>query len=82
MPSWHCRRISRAPVRGRERPRDLGLAHAGLALEQQRLLEHHGQVDGQRERPVGQISLGGERGARRLDGIDLASGDSRLVAQR
>ena len=57
--------------RGRQRPRHLGLADAGLALEQQRLLEHDRQVDRQRERPVGQVVLGGERGARRLDGLDL-----------
>ena len=52
---------------GRQRPRDLRLAHAGLALEQQRLLERHREMDGQRERTTGEIALGGERLARLLD---------------
>ena len=52
---------------GRQRSRHLGLADAGLALEQQRLLERDREMDRQRERPVGEIALGGERGARLLD---------------
>ena len=51
---------------GRQRPRDLRLADAGLALEQQRLLERDREVDGQRERAAGEIALGGERRARLL----------------
>ena len=46
--------------------RDLGLAHARLALEQQRLLQGDREMDGQGERPIGQVTLGGERGARLL----------------
>ena len=34
---------------GRQRPGHLGLADPGLALEQQRLLEHDRQLDGQRQ---------------------------------
>src|SRR6185437_14585277 len=49
-----------------ERPRDLGLPHSGLALEQQRLVEGDREVDGQRQRTTGQITLGGERFARLL----------------
>ena len=36
-----------------QRPRHLGLAHAGLALEQQRLLQRDREVNGQGERPIG-----------------------------
>ena len=50
-----------------ERSRHLRLAHPGLALEQQRLLERDREVDGQRERTAGEIALGGERLARLLD---------------
>ena len=55
--------------RRRQRPRDLGLADAGLALQQQRLLERRGQVDRQRQRPVGQISLRREGIARGADSL-------------
>src|SRR6185437_11150721 len=57
---------TRAGRRGK-RARDLGLAHARLALEQQRLLERYSKVDAQRQRPVGEVALGGEGGTRRLD---------------
>ena len=45
----------------RQSARHLGLAHPGLALEQQRLLEGRGEVHGGGERPVGQVALAGER---------------------
>jgi hypothetical protein len=44
----------------RQRPRDLGLAHARLALQQQRLLELGGEVDGRRQAPVGEVALAGQ----------------------
>ena len=48
-------------LRVRERAGDLGLAHARLALEQQRLLERGGQVHARGERPVREVALAGER---------------------
>jgi hypothetical protein len=50
----------------RERLRRLGLADARLALEQERLLELGGQVDGGGERAIGQVVLLRERGANRI----------------
>jgi hypothetical protein len=44
-----------------ERLRDLGLANAGLTLEQQRLLQRRGQVDGSGEAPVGEVLLARQR---------------------
>ena len=46
---------------GRERPRDLRLADARLALEQQRLLERDRQVDRGGEAPVGEVALPDQR---------------------
>ena len=46
--------------RAGQRLRHLGLADAGLALEQQRLLERPGQVDGGGEAPVREIALPGQ----------------------
>ena len=40
--------------------RHLGLAHPGLALQQQRLLERGRKVDGSGEAPVGEIALAGQ----------------------
>ena len=71
MPSWHCRRISRAPVAAAIARATSVLPTPGLALEQQRLLERDREVRPQRQRPVGQVALGGERGARRLNGLDI-----------
>jgi hypothetical protein len=51
-----------------ERPRDLGLAHAGLAFEQQRPLQRKREKDGGREVPVRQVSPLGEG---RLQGVDV-----------
>ena len=39
---------------------DLGLADAGLALQQQRPVERHGQVYGDREASVGQVGVGAQ----------------------
>ena len=52
--------------RSGECPRDLGLARAGLALEQQRLPERGGEMYGGRKRPVGEVALTGERPRRVL----------------
>jgi hypothetical protein len=41
--------------------RDLGLADAGLTLEQQRLLQRGREVDGGGEAPVGEILLARQR---------------------
>jgi hypothetical protein len=38
----------------------LGLAHAGLALQQQRLLEGGREVHGSGEAPVGEVALAGQ----------------------
>ena len=60
MPSWHCSRISCGARGGRQRPRDLGLAHARLALQQQRLLQREGEVGGGGEALVGEVALAGQ----------------------
>ena len=50
-----------ARARGlRERARDLGLADAGLPLEQQRLLERGGEEDRGGQAPVGEVALAGQ----------------------
>ena len=59
----------------RQRFGGLGLPDAGLALEQQWLLELRGEEDCRRERAVREIALGGERFA---DGVD---GRERRLAQ-
>ena len=58
----------------RERLRDLGLAHAGLALEQQRLAQLERNVEHRREAPIGQIRALAEGGAQVVDrgGLDSA----------
>ena len=61
---------ARAGGRG-ERARHLRLADAGLALEQQRLLERDREVNAQRERPVSEVALGREGGTCRLDRADF-----------
>jgi hypothetical protein len=72
---------------GRERSRHLGLPHPGLALEQQRLLERRGQVDGRRQAPVGEVALAGQgpgdvlRAAERV-GYATASSSARRVSTR
>ena len=43
-----------------ERLGHLGLAHARLALEQQRLLQRGREVDGSGEAPVGEVALAGQ----------------------
>ena len=47
--------MSRAPRRRREDLRELRLADAGLALEEERPAELQGQEDGGRERAVAQV---------------------------
>ncbi len=54
-----------------DRPGDLGLADAGFTLEQQRLLKGGRKRDRERQRAVGEVSAGGECGARRLDGSEI-----------
>ena len=62
MPSWHCSRTSRPPVHGGEGPGDLGLADAGVALEQERALEPQGEEDGRGQPLVGEVVLRAEPG--------------------
>jgi hypothetical protein len=50
-------------------PRDLGLSHARLAFEEQRLLHPERQKDTGRQIEVGEIALLGEAAAGRLDGV-------------
>jgi hypothetical protein len=45
----------------RQRLGQLGLADAGLALQEQRLLDRQRQEDGRREAPLGQVGLAQER---------------------
>ncbi len=53
--------------------RHLGLAHAGLALEQQRTLQAYGEEDRGGEALVGQVVVRGERGADVVDGLHEVS---------
>jgi hypothetical protein len=48
------------PVHRGERLTDLGLAHAGLALKQQRALEEFHQPQRRRDIAVGDVADGGE----------------------
>ena len=66
MPSWHCRRIRRAPVAAGERLRHLGLPDAGLALDEQRQPELAGEEDGRRQGAVGEVALLAQRLADRV----------------
>ncbi len=45
-----------------------GLAHAGLALQQQRPLQPQGQEDGRGQAPVGEIAFGLQRGGQGVYG--------------
>ena len=53
-----------------EHLRDLGLAHAGLALEQQRAAQGEREEDRGREALVGEIVVLRERGADVVDRVD------------
>ena len=67
--------------RPRQRLGDLGLADAGLALQQQRLLEGGGQEDRRREALVGEIALtcqGLAYGCGTVEGQDPAASSSAL----
>jgi hypothetical protein len=55
----------RAGGRG-ERLRDLGLPHARLALDQQRLAELRGEEDRRGQGPVGEVALLAQRLADRV----------------
>src|SRR5690606_750186 len=72
--------------RGGERLRDLGLADARLALEQQRLLEAGGEEDGRRQPAVGEIALAGKGGGRLLrrcePHVRVAASSARRVRTR
>ena len=57
-----------APERGRQHLGDLGLAGAGLALEQQRPFHPERQEEHGRQRPVGDIALGLQQGQGGVDG--------------
>ena len=52
----------------RQGPRDLGLPHAGLALQQQRPAEREGQEDRDGEAAIGEVRLLREG---RLEGVDV-----------
>ena len=65
---------------GGEGTSDLGLADAGLALEQEWLLEGNREMYRQRERTTGQITLGGERRARLLYGPDVRKSHTVIMA--
>jgi hypothetical protein len=62
---------------GRERPRDLGLADAGLALEQERLLERGREEHGRGEPGVGQVAIAGERLRDVVGRLEAHGGDGR-----
>ncbi len=82
MPSWHCRRIRRAPPARGQRARHLGLAHAGLALEQQRLLELGGEEHGGAQRAVGQVALARQRRDDVVGGPEVHAGKNDRVQER
>jgi hypothetical protein len=67
------------PGRRGKRLGDLRLADPGLALEQQRLAEDGGQVDGDGELAVGEVALARERLADRLGTVE---GDAQAAAAR
>ena len=62
------------PEHVRERLRDLGLADAGLALQEQRLAQLQRHVEHRREAPIGEISTLAEGGREVVDrgGLDSA----------
>ena len=69
--------------RARQRARDLRLAHARLALEQQRLLERDGEEHGRGKAPVGEVALPDQRPLDVVDGLEAhaaaaASSSARL----
>ena len=70
----------------RQRAGHLGLAHPGLALEQQRLLEARGQEHGRREAPVGEIALARQGLAYGFGAVErhdpAAASSARLVSTR
>ena len=85
MPSWHWSRNNSAPPRLRQRARHLGLAHARLALQQQRLLQRAGQVHRRGQRPIGQVALLGQGPGyviRALERHDTAVVSARFVSTR
>ena len=71
---------------GGERAGHLGLAHARLALHEQRLLERGRQVDGSREAPVGEIALARQGLLYGCGGVEAhdpaAASSARLVSTR
>ena len=89
MPSWHCRRMSRAPVAAASALATSVLPTPGLALDQQRLAQLGGQEHGGGQRAVGEIALVGERLADRVRrcqgrvaGQAAASSSARRVSTR
>ena len=65
-----------------EGARDLRLAHARLALQQQRLLERRRQVDGGRKAPVGEVALAGQGLAYGLGTVENQSPAASISARR
>jgi hypothetical protein len=72
--------------RPRQRLGHLGLAHARLALDQQRLLESGREIDGDGEAPVGEIALASQGlpdGFRVVEAqLPAASSSARRVSTR
>ncbi len=67
---------------GGERSGHLGLAHPGLPLEQQRLLERGGQEHRGGERPVGQVTLAAERSCDVFDRVSAQAAAACSSARR
>src|SRR5581483_4437104 len=65
---------------GSECTSHLGLAHPGLTLQQQRLLERERQMHRQGQRPVGQVALGGQGLPDVLDLLDLLKAHTLMMA--
>ena len=73
------------PGRGRQRLGDLGLAHAGLALQQQRVAELGRQEHGGAQRAVGEVALAGQGLADRAgaaEGVGQRAAAARVSARR
>src|SRR5262249_48542809 len=60
--------------RGGERARDLGLAYARLALQEQWLVALEREERGRRQPTIGNVALRGERGLDLLHGVETRRG--------
>ena len=73
--------MSRAPSDRGEDLGELGLADAGLALEEQRPAELERQEDRRRERAVGDVVALAEVGLDRLDGAGPPAGSRSVIGR-